>query len=172
MPDRFLQRLNQISTVIFDVDGVLTDNTIFVGQDGVEFKRFNIADGLGIHMAQKQGIRIAWLSGRKSPATTSRAKELGIEDIYQDSPRKLDNYNAFKSRYNITDEQILYVGNDLIDLPIMKICGIAVAVPDSPKAVLKAAHFITQNRGGFGVAREILDMILDARGIDEEKRLA
>lgn len=172
MTDQFLQRLIQIKMVIFDVDGVLTDNTVYIGRDGFELKRFNIADGLGIQMARKHGIRVALLSGRKSAATTARAEELGIEDIYQDSTNKIDSYNTIKDRYKIADEQILYVGNDLIDLPIMKACGLAVAVPDSPKSVLKTAHYVTQTQGGFGAAREILDMILDARGIDEEKRLA
>jgi 3-deoxy-D-manno-octulosonate 8-phosphate phosphatase (KDO 8-P phosphatase) len=172
MIDRFLQKLSQISMVIFDVDGVLTDNTVYIGPDGFEQKRFNIADGLGIHMAQKYGLKIIFLSGRKSPATTSRAQELGITDIYQDSTNKLECYDAIKSKYSIDDEQIVYVGNDLIDLPIMKRCGLAVAVPDSPQSVLRTAHYVTQKAGGFGAAREILDMILDARGIDEEKRLA
>lgn len=172
MLERFSQRLSQIKMVIFDVDGVLTDNTVYIGRDGLEFKRFNIADGLGIHMAHKHGLRVALLSGRKSASTTTRAEELGIKDLYQDSTNKIDGYHAIKTRYNITDEQILYVGNDLIDLPIMKICGLAVAVPDSPKSVLKAAHYVTRTKGGFGAAREILDLILDSRGIDEEKRIA
>ncbi|NLI15070.1 MAG: HAD-IIIA family hydrolase [candidate division Zixibacteria bacterium] len=172
MIKRFWEKLSQIKMVIFDVDGVLTDNAVYIGPDGFELKRFNIADGLGIHIAQKHGIRVALLSGRQSSATTARAKELGIEDVYQDSSRKLDNYNALKSRYHITDGEILFVGNDLIDIPIMEICGVAVAVPDSPKSVLKAALYVTQAPGGYGVAREIIDMILDARGIDEEKRLA
>lgn len=172
MIDRFLQKLSQITMAVFDVDGVLTDNTVYIGQDGFELKRFNIADGLGIHIAQKHGLRVALLSGRQSSSTVSRAQELGIEDVFQNSSNKIENYNALKARYNLADEQILYVGNDLVDLSIMKVCGLAVAVPDSPKSVLKAAHYITQRQGGFGAAREIIDMILDARGVDEEKRLA
>jgi 3-deoxy-D-manno-octulosonate 8-phosphate phosphatase (KDO 8-P phosphatase) len=172
MIDRFLQKLSQISMVIFDVDGVLTDNTVYIGPDGFELKRFNIADGLGIHMAQNHGLRIALLSGRKSPSTISRAQELGIIDIFQGSSNKIECYDAIKTKYSIDDEQIAYIGNDLIDLPIMKRCGLAVAVPDSPQSVLKTAHYVTHKAGGFGAAREILDMILDARGIDEEKRLA
>jgi 3-deoxy-D-manno-octulosonate 8-phosphate phosphatase (KDO 8-P phosphatase) len=172
MIDQFLQKLSKITLVIFDVDGVLTDNTVYMGSEGFELKRFNIADGLGIHMAQKHGIKIALLSGRKSASTISRARELGINDIYQDSSNKLDYYNALKAKYSLDDSQIVYMGNDLIDLPIMKQCGLAVAVPDSPQSVLKAAHHVTKKAGGFGAAREILDMILEARGIDEEKRLA
>jgi 3-deoxy-D-manno-octulosonate 8-phosphate phosphatase (KDO 8-P phosphatase) len=172
MIDQFLQKLNQIALVIFDVDGVLTDNTVYMGSDGFELKRFNIADGLGIHMAQKHGIKIALLSGRKSPSTITRARELGITDVYQDTSNKIEYYDALKAKYSIEDQHIVYVGNDLIDLPIMKQCGLAVAVPDSPQSVLKAAHYVTKKAGGFGAAREILDMILEARGIDEEKRLA
>jgi YrbI family 3-deoxy-D-manno-octulosonate 8-phosphate phosphatase len=89
MIKRFWEKLSQIKMVIFDVDGVLTDNAFYIGPDGFELKRFNIADGLGIHIAQKHGIRVALLSGRQSSATTARAKELGIEDVYQDSHENL-----------------------------------------------------------------------------------
>jgi 3-deoxy-D-manno-octulosonate 8-phosphate phosphatase (KDO 8-P phosphatase) len=171
MIDRLADKLRQITLIIFDVDGVLTDNTVYIGPDGLELKRFNIADGLGIHMAQKHGFTIAFLSGRLSEATSSRARELGIVDVFQNSPDKLENYETLKAKYDLKDENIAYVGNDIIDLGVMKRCGLPVAVQDSPKSVLKIAQYITRNAGGHGAAREILDLLLEARGIDEEKRL-
>lgn len=164
-------RLRKIELIIFDVDGVLTDDTIFIGQNGAEFKRFNIADGLGIYIAKKHGLRIAFISGRPSPATQTRATELDITDVYQSPTDKLEFYNRLKSKYNLNDENIAFVGNDLIDVSVMRQCGLAIAVPGSPSLVLKAADYITKKSGGTGAAREVLDIILDARGIDEENRL-
>lgn len=165
------EKLRKIELMIFDVDGVLTDNTIFIGRDGSEFKRFNIADGLGTYIAKRHGLKIAFLSGRPSPATQIRAEELGITDIYQSPADKLGFYNQLKSKYNLKDENIAFIGNDLVDVGVMKQCGLAFAVPDSPSLVLKTADYVTKKRGGFGAAREVLDIILNARGIDEEKRL-
>ena len=172
MADRLIEKLRKIQLVIFDVDGVLTDNTVFMGNDGVEFKRFNIADGLGIYMAIKHGLRIAFLSGRKSAASLARAKELGVSDVVQSHANKLDSYADLKLKYNLTDENVAYLGNDLVDVGAMKQCGFAAAVPDSPVTVLKNAAYVTKKSGGFGAARELLDMIFEAKGIDEEKRLA
>jgi 3-deoxy-D-manno-octulosonate 8-phosphate phosphatase (KDO 8-P phosphatase) len=172
MTETLADKLRKIKLVIFDVDGVLTDNTIFMGADGFEMKRFNIADGLGTYMAIKHGIKIAFLSGRPSAATERRAKELGVEDAIQTHANKLDSYELLKLKYDYKDENIAFMGNDLIDVGVMKKCGLAVAVPDSPQSVIANADFVTTKQGGFGASREFLDMILDARGIDEEKRLA
>jgi 3-deoxy-D-manno-octulosonate 8-phosphate phosphatase (KDO 8-P phosphatase) len=171
MIDQLADKFRKITMVIFDVDGVLTDNTVYMGPDEFELKRFCIADGLGIHMAKKHGLIIAFLSGRFSAATVSRARELGVVDVIHGSTNKLEGYESLKAKYNLKDENIIYVGNDLIDLDVMRKCGLPVAVPDSPQSVLKAAQYITQKAGGFGAAREILDLLLEARGIDEEKRL-
>lgn len=172
MADRLVEKLRKIQLVIFDVDGVLTDNTVLMGNDRTEFKRFNIADGLGTYMAIKHGLHIAFLSGRKSEATLARAKELGVSDVIQTHVNKLDSYAILKLKYNLADENVAYMGNDLVDVGVMKQCGFAAAVPDSPMTVLKNAAYVTKKPGGFGAARELLDMILEAKGIDEEKRLA
>ena len=166
------EKLKKIKLVIFDVDGVLTDNTVFIGPEGNEFKRFWIADGLGSYIAQKHDIRVALLSGRFSEATNTRAKELKIKDIFQGPIDKLEFYDSLKIKYNLKDENIAFTGNDLVDLGVMKQCGFAIAVPDSPKSVIKTADYVTRKGGGFGAAREVLDMILEARDIDEENRLA
>ena len=124
-------KLKKIKLVILDVDGVLTDDTVFIGPDNMEFKRFCIADGLGIYLAKKHGIRIAFLSGRHSPATEARAEELEIEDIFQKPVNKLDFYDHLKKKYSLEDENIVYMGNDLVDVEVMKRCGLAIAVPDA-----------------------------------------
>jgi 3-deoxy-D-manno-octulosonate 8-phosphate phosphatase (KDO 8-P phosphatase) len=172
MTDILTDKLRKIRLVIFDVDGVLTDNTVFMGADGFEIKRFNIADGLGTYMAIRHGLIIAFLSGRHSAATISRGKELGVTEIIQNPSNKLDSYTDLKLKYKLEDENIAYMGNDLVDVGVMRQCGLAIAVPDSPQLVLKAADYVTKKQGGFGAAREFLDMILEARGIEEQKRLA
>ena len=161
-------RMKEIKLVIFDVDGVLTDNTVFIGPDGAEFKRFSIADGLGMHIARKHGIQIAFLSGRPSPATAIRARELGIADIVQEPVDKLTYYNRLKAKYELADDQIAFMGNDLVDLGVMHKCGLAAAVPDSPPEVLESAAYVSKKHGGFGAAREFLDVILEAKGINEK----
>ena len=170
--DNLTIKLQRIKLVIFDVDGVLTDNTIFIGPEGYEFKRFSVADGLGIFIAKKNGIQIAFLSGRASQATLKRARELGIDDVFAEPTDKLEFYNRLKTKYNLADENIAFMGNDLVDLGVMKQCGLAFAVPESPKSVLAEADYITRKDGGFGAAREALDLILDANGVKEEDRLA
>ncbi|MCD6160969.1 MAG: HAD hydrolase family protein [candidate division Zixibacteria bacterium] len=170
--DKLKSRLRKIKLFIFDVDGVLTDNTIFIGPDGFEIKRFSIADGLGIYIAKKYGINIALLSGRSSPATLARAKELNITDIFQNPTDKLEYFNQLKLKYQLDDENIAFMGNDLVDLGVMKQSGLAFAVPDSPDSVLQIADYITMKKGGFGAVREALDMVLDAKEIYEKDRLA
>jgi len=165
-------KLQKIKLVIFDVDGVLTDNTVFIGPEGCEFKRFCIADGLGIYIAKKNGIRIAFLSGRLSQATLERARELDIDDVFAEPINKLEFYNRLKTKYNLADENIAFMGNDLVDLGVMKQCGLAFAVPESPKSVLAEADYITRKNGGYGAAREALDLIMDAIGVKEDERLA
>lgn len=172
MKTDLITKLKRIKLVILDVDGVLTDDTVFIGPEGAEFKRFCIADGLGIVMARRQGIITAWLSGRPSPATDIRAKELGVEDVFQKPVDKLEFYNHLKEKYALSDEAIAYMGNDLVDLGVMKQCGLAVTVLDAPTPLQERADYITNKAGGLGAVRELMDMLLDARGIKEEDRLA
>jgi 3-deoxy-D-manno-octulosonate 8-phosphate phosphatase (KDO 8-P phosphatase) len=165
-------RSRKIKLIILDVDGILTDDTVFIGPDGMEFKRFCIADGLGIVIAKRYGITVAFLSGRPSPATEIRARELGVEDIFQAPVDKLDFYDKLKKKYNLNDENIAYMGNDLVDVGVLQKCGLASTVPESPIIVRNAADYITRKTGGFGAVREVIDMILESQGIKEEDRLA
>ncbi len=172
MDDDLKEKFARIELLILDVDGVLTDNNVLIGPNGLEMKKFNVADGLGIHLALKHGIKIAFVSGRPSPATEIRALELGVADVIQKPVDKMQSYRELAAKYNVSDIGIAFAGNDLVDMAPMAAAGLAIAVPDSPMAVLKVADYVTRKRGGDGAVREIIDMIFEAKGIDEEKRLA
>lgn len=166
------EKLARIELLVLDVDGVLTDNTVILGPDGFEMKKFNIADGFGIYLAMRHGLKVAFISGRYSVATEVRARELGVTDLYQQPKAKIIAYRELAKKYQLEDDQIAFVGNDLVDLEAMETAGLAIAVPDSPRSVIGISDYITRNKGGQGAVREIIDLILDARGIDEKKRLA
>ncbi|NOZ04553.1 MAG: HAD hydrolase family protein [FCB group bacterium] len=168
MTEQIKKRLAAIKLIISDVDGVLTDGTVIMGANGVEYKRFSITDGAGIAVARALGIRIAFISGRYSTATESRAKELNIEDVYNGTLNKIPPYEELKAKYNLTDADIAYVGDDLIDIPVMEKAGIAIAVRNAYQPVKKIAHYITEAKGGEGALREAIDWIIQSQGRYEE----
>ncbi|MDP6533099.1 MAG: HAD-IIIA family hydrolase [Candidatus Marinimicrobia bacterium] len=152
--------LSKIRMVITDVDGVLTDGSIYKGPDGLELKRFNISDGAGAAIAQAAKLKIAIISGRHSEATAQRAKELKIEDVYNGSLNKVGPYEELKSKYSLSDENIAYIGDDLIDIPVMELAGIPIAVSNALKPVKNAAVYVTETAGGDGAFREAVTWIL------------
>lgn len=151
-----------------DVDGVLTDNGVYLGVAGgerVEFKRFDIQDGLGLDVARKLGLSIAWISGRESQATTVRARELGIEEVIQDSrARKLPAVEALRARLGLSWDEIAFVGDDLADLPILRRVGVPIAVANAVDEVKRIASFVTAAPGGQGAVREAIEILFRARG--------
>lgn len=151
-----------------DVDGVLTDNAIFIGSvngERVELKRFDIQDGLGLVVLRHSGIKVVWLSGRESKATSLRAAELKIEEVLQiDGAAKLPAMADLMKRLNVTWEEIAFVGDDLADLPILRRCGLPIAVANAVPEVLEAAAHVTRLPGGQGAVREAIEGILKARG--------
>lgn len=159
------KKLRDIELLILDVDGVLTDNNLFIGTDGLEFKRFDVPDGMGIAFAMRAGLRIAFVSGRPSPATTSRARELGVKDLFQDPGGKVAVYEKLKKKYKLQDCQMAFMGDEVVDLKVMQRAGLSIAVPNSYKPVEKVADFVTEKRGGYGAVREVIEMILVAKGI-------
>lgn len=159
------KKLRDIELLILDVDGVLTDNNLFIGTDGLEFKRFDVPDGMGIAFAMRAGLKIAFVSGRPSPATTARARELGVKDLFQDPGGKLQVYEKLKKKYRLRDNQIAFMGDEVVDLRAMKRAGLSIAVPDSYKPVEEVANFVTEKSGGHGAVREVIEMILVAKGI-------
>lgn len=162
------QRVRQIKLLITDVDGVLTDGTIFVGNDGIEYKRFSVLDGAGVAFAREAGLKLAVISGRHSAATTARMRELGIEsDCYQGDLDKMKTYEQIKQKYGFDDGEIAFLGDDLIDVPVMEKVGFAVAVKNAHPFVKEIAHHTTDTMGGEGAFREVVELILKCQGIYE-----
>jgi len=153
-----------IRLVIFDVDGVLTDGSIFLRDDGHEYKVFNAQDGHGIKMLQESGVAVAIITGGKSPVVKLRMEQLGIKYVYVGCHDKLPPYLDLKAGLGLTNSQIAYVGDDVIDLPVMQVAGLAIAVPNANHLVKKHAHWQTQHSGGQGAVREICEFIMDAQG--------
>lgn len=152
--------VKDIKIVIIDVDGVLTDGTIYIDANGAETKGFNILDGTGISYLHRVGIKTAIISGRTSKAVIHRAKELDIIDVYQGVINKLEAYKEIREKYGFRDEEICYIGDDLIDLPILYRVGFPVTVANASPLVKREVAYVTKARGGFGAVREVAEMII------------
>ena len=153
-----------IRLIVFDVDGVLTDGSLFIGDDGQEYKAFNSKDGHGMVMLQQSGVEIAIITGRTSEVVRIRMASLGIERVYQGKREKLPAYEEIKQITGFSDQQIAYVGDDVVDLPVMTRVGFAVAVQDAHPLTKQHAHWVTPSGGGRGAAREVCELIMDAQG--------
>jgi len=162
------EKFKRIRLLILDVDGVLTDNSLYISGSGEEMKRFDVSDGMGIYLAKKSGIKIALISGRKSKATQLRAEELRIEDAILDANEKLVPYQRIKSKLKIKDEEIAFMGDDLLDVPVLKKAGLPIVVENSNHITKKYAAYITEAKGGQGAVREVIDLILRSKGINLE----
>ncbi len=156
--------MNEIKIVIIDVDGVLTDGKIMLDTNGNESKTFYVQDGTGITYLHRAGIKTAIISGRESKAVAHRAKELGIEDVYQGIHNKIEAYEKILKKHKIKDNEICYIGDDLIDLPILRRVGFSVAVPNAVLEVKKSVSYVTSARGGHGAIREVVEKILKSQG--------
>jgi 3-deoxy-D-manno-octulosonate 8-phosphate phosphatase (KDO 8-P phosphatase) len=154
----------QIQLVIFDVDGVLTDGRLYLGNDGNEYKAFHIRDGHGIKMLLEAGVDVAIISGRHAASVERRMADLGIRHAYLGVPDKLAVFNSLLVRLGLPAEQVAFVGDDLIDLPVMGRVGLAIAVQDTDPFVKQHAHWQTPSRGGRGAARDVCELLLEARG--------
>ena len=159
-----MERAGKIRLVIFDVDGVLTDGGIYIGAEGELYKAFFCRDGLGIALAHKHGLGTAIITGRESPQVTRRSKELHIDAVWQGCMDKRQAYEELKEKFSLKDEEIAYIGDDLIDLPVMVQVGLAAAVADAVPEVRAHAHVVSGFPGGRGAVREILEFVLKAQG--------
>lgn len=159
-----LAKAARIKLVIFDVDGVLTDGSLFVGDDGQEYKAFNSRDGHGIKMLMKHGVDVAIITGRTSKVVEHRVANLGIVHVYQGAHNKRTCFNELVSKVGIDPQDIAYVGDDVVDLPVMTQVGFAIAVQDAHPFVKQHAHWQTPNSGGRGAARDVCELLLEARG--------
>ncbi len=156
----------RLKLVGFDVDGVLTDNGVYVGLVGdhpVEFKRFHIQDGLGIRMLRSAGLAVVWASARRSDATELRARELKVDELVQDN-KKLPAFTALLERRGVAWEESAFVGDDLPDLPLLTRVGLPIAVANAVPEAKAAARVVTTFAGGQGAVREVAELILRARG--------
>ena len=159
-----LDKAKEIKLVIFDVDGVLTDGSLFLGDDGEEYKAFNSRDGHGMKMLQSTGIQIGIITGRTSDVVRHRMQSLGVQHVYQG---KLDKRPAFEELCQLTGispEQVAYVGDDVVDLPILVRAGLAIGVQDAHPLVKQHSHWLTPSNGGRGAARDVCELILHAQG--------
>ncbi len=168
MNKRTKNRLKKIQAVVFDVDGVLTDGGIIIGSDGTEYKKFNVKDGSGISMLRHSGIKTGIISGRYSKTIEIRAKELKIDAVYQDVILKAGAYQKLKKRFGLNDEEICFMGDDVIDLQVFGLCGFSFAPSDAVSAVKKRADYVCAMPGGCGCVREACEMVLEAKGILKE----
>lgn len=159
------ERCRQIEGLILDVDGVLTAGDIVYTGEGWEIKVFHVRDGSAIKLWQKSGKKLGILSGRSSLVTALRAKELGIEAVEQGNTNKVPGYHLLLERWNLKSEQIAYMGDDLPDLPIMRVAGLALSPADGCGEALSAAHFISREAGGCGAVRAAIETILSSQGL-------
>lgn len=158
-----LEKASKVKLVIFDVDGVLTDGSLFLGDDGQEYKAFHSKDGHGMVMLQQSGIAIAIITGRTSNVVEKRMQSLGIKHVFQGQKHKLPAYQEIKQQLKLADEEIAYVGDDVVDLPVMTRVGLAVAVQDAHALTKEHAHWITPSNGGRGAAREVCEMLMKSQ---------
>ncbi|MEW6569893.1 MAG: HAD-IIIA family hydrolase [Nitrospirota bacterium] len=166
VPKKELSKLaRQIKLLILDVDGVLTDGGIILDSKDNELKIFHVRDGHGIRMLLKAGVRVALVTGRHSEVVKRRAEELGLTDVYQNCRDKLIAYSDLATKYSLAGGEIAYVGDDVIDIPLLRQCGLAVAVADADEEVKAVVSLITKAGGGRGAVREVCDLLLKAKDL-------
>ncbi len=160
--DELNARLAKVKLLLCDVDGVLTDSSIFIGLEE-EFKRFHIRDGLGLLMLREQGIKVGWVSKRPSQATTRRAEELKIDFLVQNTGSKVTAVQELLAKTNFAWDEICFMGDDVVDVGVMKRVGVAASVADGVDEARAAAHYVTRADGGRGGVREVVELILKAQ---------
>lgn len=169
--EKLKEIFKKIRLLILDVDGVLTDGRIILDNEGNEFKAFNVRDGHGIKMLQKAGIQVAIITGRYSKVVERRAGELGINHVYQRCHNKLVAYNDLLEKLGIDDTEVAYIGDDVVDIPILKRVGLPVAVKDAHEGAKSYSLYITEKEAGKGAVRELCDLIIMAKFGDDSNRL-
>lgn len=163
MREKLLERARRLRLMIFDVDGVLTDGTLYLGDAGAEIKAFNVRDGHGIRMLRESGVEVALLSSRRSRTVELRAAELGITLVEQGAESKGAAFERLLAGRGLSAEAAGFMGDDLPDLPVLARCGFAASVPEAPDAVRRQAHYVTRAGGGRGAAREVCELIMQSQ---------
>lgn len=157
-------RLRPLRLVAFDVDGVLTDGGLYLADSGEEFKRFNSLDGHGLKMLKASGIELAIITGRTSNCVALRARNLGIARLYQGVENKLEAMQSLLAELQLAPEAAAYMGDDVVDLPVMHHVGAAFSVPGAPQQVRDRAHYVSQRAAGYGAVREVCELVMAAQG--------
>jgi len=157
-------KAKSIRIAAFDVDGVMTDGGLCYTDAGEEFKIFNVLDGHGMKMLQDSGVRIAIITSRRSRAVELRARSLNVDFLHQGVSAKLETFQSMLAALGLDASAASYMGDDVIDLPVLCRCGFAISVPDAPAVVREHAHYVTRARGGHGAVREAAELIMHAQG--------
>lgn len=156
--------LNKIKAIIFDIDGVLSAETINLSADGVPLRTVNIKDGYAIQLAVKLGLRIVILTGANIPSIRVRYEGLGVEDIYTGCSVKIERYHEFLKRYQLTDEEVMYMGDDIPDLEVMRKVGCPVCPKDACPEIKEVSLYVSDRKGGYGCGRDVIEQVLRAQG--------
>jgi 3-deoxy-D-manno-octulosonate 8-phosphate phosphatase (KDO 8-P phosphatase) len=159
-----LERARRVKLMLFDVDGVLTDGKLWFSPSGEELKSFHSFDGLGLQLLAQSGVHVGILSGRKSPAVAVRAAQLGVEHIVQGAGEKRGTYERLLRRLGYKPQQTAFMGDDLVDVPVLRACGFACTVHEAPEDVRKRAHYVAATPAGEGAAREVCEYVMRAQG--------
>ena len=165
LPPEVVQRASRVSLLVIDVDGVLTDGRIVYADYGDELKFFDVQDGAGLVFWHRMGLKSAIITARKSRLMTRRAKELHVDVLAQGRLLKLPAYEQVLRQMRLSDEQVCAIGDDLMELPILRRVGFAVAVPNAVDEVKHVSHYVTRREGGRGAVREVVDILLKAKGL-------
>jgi len=156
--------LQKIRAVVFDLDGVLSSETISLGMDGTPLRTVNIKDGYAIQLAMKMGLRIAIISGCRIEGVRKRYEGLGMEDIYLGAAVKIQVYEEFKSRYSLNDDEVMFMGDDIPDLEVMRRVGCPVCPQDACVEIKEVSLYISDIKGGYGCGRDVIEQVLRAQG--------
>lgn len=163
-PPDIIERAKKIKLLVLDVDGVLTDGRIIYGNYGDEIKNFDVNDGLGVFLIKKSGLKCVILTAKASKVVTKRAKELKVDKVYHNFHYKIEALKLIKKKFKVSDGDICFVGDDLIDIPVLKRAGLAICPASAMEEAKAAAHLITAKKGGRGAVREVCELIMKAQG--------
>lgn len=158
------EQAKSIRLAAFDIDGIMTDGGLYLSDSGEEFKRFNSLDGHGLKMLRASGVELAIITGRASRCVELRAKNLGILHLFQGVENKLVTMQSLLKQLDIPAEAAAYMGDDVVDLPVMRRMALACTVPEAPQVVRDHAHYVTKRNGGHGAVREVCELIMSAQG--------
>jgi 3-deoxy-D-manno-octulosonate 8-phosphate phosphatase (KDO 8-P phosphatase) len=166
--EQFVQKLGSIKLLALDVDGVLTDDKIYFGPDGFEMKQFNISDGFFMVLAMRSGLEIAIVSGRHSPATDTRMKDLGVKHVLQGMKDKVEMIEPLLNDLGVSFDQVAFMGNELLDIKLARKVALSISPSDASPLFLDEARYVTSKPGGNGAVREVLEFYFEAVGIDPQ----